>query len=150
MAIQKINGVNIGKYYTLEGIFAAAVWSPGDGVTYYAGARAALSTTSVSAVSRVYVPQGGTITKSYLFVAVDGTLSTSETSTIAIIKNGATGSPTTVSSAVTTNSTANVFSNTALSISVATGDYIEWRWICPTWVTNPTNVRVWCTALVEV
>lgn len=150
MSIQKINGVNIGKYYTLNGIFAAAVWSPQDGITYYAGARPSLSTTSTNAISRVYVPQGGTITKSYLFVAVDGTVGSGETSTIAIIKNGATGSPTTVSAAVTTNSAANVFSNTALSISVATGDYIEWRWICPTWATNPTNVRIWCTALVEV
>jgi hypothetical protein len=150
MSIQKINGVNIGKYYTLNGIFSSAVWGPQDNVTYYAGARPALSTTSTNAVSRVYVPQGGTITKSYLFVANDGTLGSGETSTIAIIKNGATGSPTTVSAAVTTNSSANVFSNTALSISVATGDYIEWRWVCPAWVTNPTSVRIWCTALVEV
>jgi hypothetical protein len=43
-----------------------------------------------------------------------------------------------------------VFSNTALSISVAAGDYIEWRWVCPTWATNPISVRIWCTALVEV
>lgn len=150
MSIQKINGVNIGKYYTLHGVFASAVWSPVDATTYFAGARASLSTTSTNAVSRVYVPQGGTITKSYLFVATDGTLGSGETSTIAIIKNAATGSPTTVSAAVTTNSTGILFSNTALSISVATGDYIEWRWITPTWATNPTNLRIWCMALVEV
>ena len=148
MSIQKINGVNIGKYYTLHGVFASAVWSPVDATTYYAGARASLSTTSTGGVSRVYVPQGGTITKSYLFVANDGTLGSAETSTIAILKNNSTA--TTVSAAVTTNSTGILFSNTALSISVATGDYIEWRWIAPTWATNPTSLRIWCMALVEV
>jgi len=147
MAIKKINGVDIEKYYTLDGIFAAAVWSPVDGTTYFAGARAALSTISVGGRSRVYVPQGGTITKSYIFVATDGTLGTGETSTIAILKNNSTA--TNVSTTVTTNSTGILFSNTALSISVAAGDYIEWRWVCPTWATNPSNVRIWCTALVE-
>lgn len=148
MAIQKINGASIGKYYTLNGIFASAVWSPVDGTTYFAGARASLSTTSVGGRSRIYVPQGGTITKSYIFVATDSTLGTGETSTIAIIKNNSTA--TNVSTTVTTNSTGILFSNTALSIAVATGDYIEWRWICPTWATNPISVRIWCTALVEV
>ena len=148
MAIQKINGVSIGKYYTLNGIFAAAVWSPVDGTTYFAGARASLSTTPIGGRSRVYVPQGGTITKSYIFVATDSTLGTGETSTIAILKNNSTA--TNVSTTVTTNSSAIVFSNTALSISVAAGDYIEWRWVCPAWATNPISVRIWCTALVEV
>ena len=148
MAIQKINGISIGKYYTLNGIFASAVWSPVDGTTYFAGARASLSTTSVGGRSRVYVPQGGTITKSYIFVATDSTLGTGETSTIAIIKNNSTA--TNVSTTVTTNSTGILFSNTSLSIAVATGDYIEWRWVCPTWATNPISVRIWCTALVEV
>ena len=147
MAIKKINGVNIEKYYTLNGVFACAVWSPQDNVTYYAGARASLSTTQSSGRSRVYVPQGGTITKSYIFVATDSTLGTGETSTIAILKNNSTA--TNVSTTVTTNSSAIVFSNTALSISVAAGDYIEWRWVCPTWATNPISVRIWCTALVE-
>ena len=148
MAIQKINGVSIGKYYTLNGIFAAAVWSPQDNVTYYAGARASLSTTPIGGRSRVYVPQGGTITKSYIFVATDSTLGTGETSTIAILKNNST--VTNVSITVTTNSSAIVFSNTALSISVSAGDYIEWRWVCPTWATNPISVRIWCTGVVEV
>jgi hypothetical protein len=148
MAIQNINGARIGKYYTLNGVFASAVWSPADGITYFAGARASLSTISVGGRSRVYVPQGGTITKSYLFVANDGTLGSAETSTIAILKNNVTA--TTVSAAVTTNSTGILFSNTGLTISVATGDYIEWRWVAPTWATNPTSLRIWCTALIEV
>ena len=148
MSIQKINGVNIGKYYTLNGVFASAVWSPVDATTYYAGARAALGTTSTGGRSRVYVPQGGTITKSYLFVATDGTSGSAETSTIAIVINNSFA--TNVSTGVRTNSTGILYSNTALSISVATGDYIEWRWIAPTWATNPTNLRIWCMALVEV
>jgi hypothetical protein len=121
-----------------------------DGVTYFGGARAALGTTSANGVSRLYIPYASTLTRSYIFVANDGTLGSAETSTIAIIKNGATGSPTTVSSAVRTNSSAAVFSNTGLSISLAAGDYIEWRWIAPTYTTNPTAVRMWCIAYLEV
>lgn len=148
MAIQNINGARIGKYYTLDGVFASAVWNPADGITYFAGARAAAGVTSTGGRSRVYVPEGGTIIKSYLFVANDGTLGSGETSTIAILKNNSTA--TTVSAAVTTNSTSTLFSNTGLTISVATGDYIEWRWVAPTWATNPTSLRIWCTALIEV
>jgi hypothetical protein len=145
---QGITGANTGG--VISGVFASAVFNPGDGVTYFGGARAALSTTSANGVSRLYIPYASTLTSSYIFVANDGTLGSAETSTIAIIKNGATGSPTTVSSALRTDSSAAVYSNTGLSISLAAGDYIEWRWIAPTYATNPTNVRIWCIAHLTV
>jgi hypothetical protein len=54
--------------------------------------------------------------------------------------NGSTD--TTISSAVTNDATSAVFSNSALSIVVAAGDYIEVKWVSPTWVTNPVGTNV--------
>ena len=147
MAISKINGVTAYEYYMLEGVFSSAVWSPVDATTYYGGDRPSLSTTTTAAISRLYTPFAGTITRCDVFVANDGTLGSGETSTLSIRLNNSTD--TTVSSAITTNATANIFRNTSLSIAVDTTDYIEFKWVTPTWATNPTSVRIVCRVSIR-
>ncbi len=147
MGIAKIAGVNVYEYYVLDGIFSSAVWSPVDATTYYGGARPALSTTTTAAVSRMVIPQAGTITRCDVFVANDGTLGSGETSTLSIRLNNTTD--TTVTSALTTNNAANVFNNISLSITVDAGAYIEFKWVTPTWATNPTSVRILCRVSIR-
>jgi hypothetical protein len=57
------------------------------------------------------------------------------------------GGYTTISTAAH-NVNPTVYSNTGLSISVAAGDYIEFRWTCPA-TTAPTNVNAEVIAYIS-
>jgi hypothetical protein len=119
--------------------FAAAQANPADATTYYFGSTPSVAMGSTAASQRVYIPKAGTITACYLFFNNNGTLGSSETSTVSIRLNNTTD--TTCNASVTNAAVGTAFSGTGLSISVAAGDYLEMKWVAPTWVTNPTNVR---------
>jgi hypothetical protein len=146
MGIAKIAGVNVYEYYVIDGVFGQSQFGPADATTYYGGFRPIASTTT-AAISRLVIPQAGTITRCDVFVANDGTLGSGETSTLSIRLNNTTD--TTVTSALTTNNAANVFTNSSLSIAVSAGDYIEFKWVTPTWATNPTSVRILCRVSIR-
>jgi len=110
-----------------------------DATTYYMGSTYVTSLQTTAGRHRIYIPKAGTIKKAWIMFGVNGTLGTTETSTVSIRLNDTTD--TTVSSAVTLDTAFNVFSNTALSIAVVEGDYIEFKWVAPTWATNPTSVN---------
>jgi len=112
-----------------------ASFAPADSTTYYFGL---VVQTVTQGVNRIYFPRAGVITQCYIRIVIAGTLGTSETATISIRKNSTTD--TTVSAAVTYDAAAATFSNTALSIAIAAGDYIEYKVVTPAWVTNPTGV----------
>lgn len=121
---------------------------PADSTAYYIGTgREGLSGLSVAADHKVYIPKAGTITTAYFTVRNEGTLGTSETSTVAIRLNNTTD--TSVSTAVQADSAIETFSNTGLSISVAQGDYIEFKWTTPAWSTNPTDLDLSWVVFVE-
>lgn len=113
--------------------------SPVDATTYYGGNNFWRVSVTVAGTMRVYVPKAGTIKSCYLYVKNSGTAGTSETSTINIRLNDMTD--TAITSSLVTNASG-AFSNTGLAIAVVAGDFLEFKWVTPTWVTNPTNIDI--------
>jgi hypothetical protein len=122
--------------------------SPADATTYYVSStRQTQLNTSSGGGTRIYIPKAGTIKAAYGSIAVAGTLSSGEDSTIAIRLNDT--SNTNVSTTVETNAINNAFSNTGLSIAVSAGDFIDILFITPTWTTNPTSVDLTVSIYIE-
>lgn len=117
----------------------STVLSPTDALVYYVGnALAAPVVTSQRA--RVRVLQNSRLTKAVLEINVAGTLGTTENSVFAIRVNDATDNA--VFSTVQMNAIQTAWISGALAITFSAGDFFEWKWTCPTWVTNPTNVSI--------
>lgn len=136
---------NTGNYSLMGGQPAQI---PADATTYYFGAQGFVATTTANTLYRINIPKKGTVTAVYVNFVAGGTVASSETSTVYLRLNNTTD--TTISSAVTNNSSIAVVSNTALSIPVVPGDYFEIKWITPTWVTNPgTAVVLQWTIYIE-
>jgi hypothetical protein len=134
--IGTLNGVATkGGGFAAQGRLATAALSPFAGTNYYGGgaASAALSTTVQS--RRLYMPKAGTIKACYGYFFQTASAS-GNLGTLAINVNN--GGYTTVGTAAH-NVASTVYSNTGLSISVAQGAYIEFRWTAPA-TTAPTNV----------
>lgn len=110
-----------------------------DATTYYFGSVIGAGFTTTANTRRIYIPKGGTIIAANVYFLQAGSSGTSETSTLSIRKNNTTDF--TISSSITNESLSKFFSNNAMSVPVAAGDYIEMKWVTPTWATNPTSVR---------
>ncbi len=108
---------------------------PLDSTTYYIGDN--WSTVAGIAENRMYIPAAGTITRVFGALTLGGTGS-SENVTIFYKLNGTT--TTNISTTSQWNASVVTFSNIALSTSVSAGDYIEFGFTTPAWVTNPTNI----------
>lgn len=123
--------------------------NPGSVITYTLGNATALSAalSTTSARSRLYIPTNGTIVAVYGGVTVQGTLASSETVTLSVRLNNTTD--TTITSSLTLTATSQSFSNNALSIAVVSGDYIEIKWVGPSWTTSPTTVRASVSILMN-
>lgn len=124
--------------------------SPADATTYYFGAltgSSSYATTYLNTAHRIYIPRAGTISKIY-GVFVSGTAGSNETSSLYLRVNNTTDYL--ISSSITVNSTSGVtFNNTSLNIPVSEGDYILYKYISPTWATNPTNMSFQTSILVD-
>lgn len=125
-------GATAGSYYTQ---LATAPVSPADATTYFFGSNMINTLRSTIGSSRIYMLRAGVINKVYVFVG--STSGSSEISTISLRLNNTTDFN--ISTALTTNASA-LFSTTSLGITVAVNDYIDAKWLTPTWVTNPTNM----------
>lgn len=121
-------------------------FNPADATTYFGGIQPQSSGTT-AAVCRIYIPKTGTIKSCYIVFDNSGTLSSTEASTIYIRVNNT--SDYTISTTVTNDVRPTVYSNTSMSITVNSGDYIEIKWITPIWATNPTSVRISGTLYIE-
>ena len=113
--------------------------NPTDATTYYFGTWPNATMTTAAATRRIYMPRDGTITKVDLYATCS--TGSNETSTIYVRKNNTTD--TTVSSTVVMNANPYHSLVTGLSASVSAGDYVEMKWVTPTWGTNPTAVYWW-------
>jgi hypothetical protein len=118
--------------------------SPADGTTYYTGSIFGAVASSTAATRRVYIPRSGTITRIDLFMVC--ATGTNEQSTISLRLNNTTD--TTISAVVDLSASPFIANTTGLSIAVAVGDYVEVKWVTPTWVTNPTAVSI--SALIYI
>ncbi len=118
-----------------------ATGSPLDGQTRFmamGGGFASFGTSGSVASNWLHIPKTGTITAMQGQITNSGTTGSSQTVTVYIRLNNTTD--TTVTSSLTFNASATNFSNTALSIAVTAGDYVEIKMLFPTWTTNPTSV----------
>jgi len=116
--------------YTLS--VQALTSSPADGQTIYFGNLPKAPTTTAN-ISKVYIRKAGTIKVAEIY-CYSGTAGTNESWSMYIRKNNLTD---TLIATLGVNTNERVFTNTALSIAVAIGDYIEIKCINPTWATNP-------------
>lgn len=108
--------------------------NPVDGETQYYGNNA--SWTDIASIFRVYVPKAGTITRIDLNVLAAGVGSSESVSAYLRINNT---TDVTISTAIDMSSILSNFSATP-SQAISAGDYIEIKFVFPTFVTNPTLV----------
>jgi len=115
----------------------ATLLSPADIQTYYWGGLPAAVPVTISAQQRLYIPKSGTIKTAYLFVMAI-TAGTDEEWKMYIRLNNTTDYEI---AKVSLDTSERLFINASLDIDVIAGDYIEIKEVCPTWATNPVNVR---------
>jgi hypothetical protein len=131
---QKIDNSDITEGFTISGWWAFT--NPLDNFTYYAGGSAAVGLTN-SRFLGLAIPKNCTLKSVMIHVGQSSPVPTTETVTYNIDINSV---PTLVG---TTNSTAfsYVVSNYAMSVACLQGQLLYIQIVCPTWVTNPTQLR---------
>jgi hypothetical protein len=136
VATKKVALRNFGMYILYAHL---ANVSPADATTYYFGSYTGLGLSTVDGNRRFFVPRTGIVTDGYITANTTGTLGSAETSTLYLRKNG-------TSDTVLIN---NFACSAALfafgcqpALSVTAGDYLEIKWVTPTWATNPTGVYI--------
>jgi len=120
--------------YTLT--FLATTSAMADGQTYFFGG-VPFTLTQLDGAQRVYIPKAGTIKCAYIHVYAT-TIGSGENISVYLRKNATTD---TLIATVGNTSQLRLFINTGLSISVSQGDYVEIKIVCPTWATDPAQVR---------
>ena len=134
---RKILSRRAGSYTLQSGSFTAS--NPADSTSYYFGSFFSNGPSTTAAGRRIYLPYPGIITAVDVYFIIDGTLATTETSTLSIRKNNTTN--TTVTTAINLSATPYHERVTGLSVDLTTAnDYFEFLWVSPAWSTNPTNV----------
>lgn len=123
---------SLGTYSGYSINVQALTSSPTDAQTIYFGMLPKAPTTT-AAISKIYIRQAGTIKRAELY-CYSGTAGTNEAWVISIRLNNTTD---TQIASVSLGTSERIFSNTALSIAVSAGDYIEIKCVNPTWATNP-------------
>jgi hypothetical protein len=106
--------------------------SPTDSQTVYFGTLPKAPVTA-AATSKVYIRKAGTIKIAEIY-CYSGTAGSAEAWTLYIRINNTTDY---TIAALSVSASERVFSNTALSIPVAVGDYFEIKGVQPAWGTNP-------------
>jgi hypothetical protein len=126
--IQGVPGTTVG--YTIA--VQALTSSPADSATVYFGMlpKAPIATANVS---KVYIRKAGTIKVAEIY-CYSGTAGTAESWSLYLRKNNTTD---TLIAALAVSASERVFSNSALSIAVVAGDYVEIKGVQPLWATNP-------------
>lgn len=106
--------------------------SPVDAQTIFFGTIPRAPTVT-AATSKCYVRGAGTIKRVEIY-CFSGTAGTNEAWSLYIRKNNTTD---TLIATVSLATGERIFSNAALNIAMADGDYFEIKSVNPTWVTNP-------------
>ena len=120
----------VGIGYTLP--VQALTSSPADSATVYFGNLPKGPTTTAN-ISKVYIRKAGTIKVAEIY-CYSGTAGSAEAWSLYVRKNNTTDY---LIATLSVSASERVFSNAALSIAVAVGDYIEIKGVQPLWATNP-------------
>ena len=121
-------GSGLGMTITVQALTS----SPTDAATVYFGMLPKAPTTS-AATSKIYIRKAGTIKIAEIY-CYSGTAGTAEAWSCYIRKNNTTD---TLIATLSVATSERIFSNTALSIAVIVGDYVEIKLVNPAWITNP-------------
>ena len=132
--------VALKDYGVIPLVAQCAVSNPADATSYLFGSFPETALTTLTGRKRIYIQRAGIITGADVWIWVDTTAASGETSTMSVRLNNTTD--TTISSSITLTTGLDHFTNTALSIAVAVGDYVEIKWASPTWATNPIGVHI--------
>lgn len=120
--------------------------APVDATTYYAGGSYSVAfNTSLTNINRVIVPKTGNI-KAIVVNWNANVGASTESSTIYVTVNT---TDYTISSSVVFGTSLFQTNNLSMNIPVTAGDYITFKWITPTWVTNPTTCRINAAIYIE-
>ena len=106
--------------------------SPADGATVYFGQLPKAPVTTAN-ISKVYVRKAGTIKNAQIYV-YSGTAGSAENWSLYIRKNNMTDY---LIATVGVSASERIFTNSALSVAMAAGDYFEIKGVQPAWGTNP-------------
>jgi PKD repeat protein len=127
-------------------LYAQAITSsPTDAQTVYIGTKPTAPDTT-AARDNMYIRKAGTINSIFLYV-YSGTAGTSEDWKMYIRKNNANDYY-----IATVNASANerMFRNATMGLSVAAGDYLQFKGVQPTWATNPATTIYGGWVFVEI
>lgn len=118
----------------------SGVWAaPSPSAEGFFGGVASLEPAAESTFRRLYVPKAGRITGAQIFAWADGAAGSGESWELFIRKNGSDLTDTSIGT-VSAAASERHWSNTALDIAVAAGDYIEILSVNPAWGPPPTDV----------
>lgn len=124
--------VNLTQPYGYTVDFQGLTSSPVDGQTIFIG-NVPRAPTTTAATSQIFIRKAGTIKVAEVY-CFSGTAGTNEAWSANVRLNNTTD---TLIQTVSTSATVRTFTNSALSIAVAAGDYVEIKFVNPTWATNP-------------
>ena len=123
------------NWYQIQTVLITA-FNPADATPYYFGIST--QSTADAGGSLIFIRRTGTIKK--VLIIMPETAGTGETSSMYIRKNGTTDYL--ISSSITNSGPTGLAWSSDVSILLIPGDYIQIKWVTPTWATNPTNVRL--------
>lgn len=133
--------------YTIQMVLATTGSNPAASTTYILGAAVRANLSTVQGATRIYVPRPGRVRYANVLTRTNGVTASAGTSTLFLTKNTTLsetlGTSTTLGSTTTDN-----FTSTAVSMSVAQGDFLEIRLTTPAWATLPTAVE--CNAIIYI
>lgn len=120
-------------------------FAPVDAGTYYFGSVNRGSGTT-AAQSKMYIRRSGVIRVAEAYWWANGVAGSNEDVSVYVRLNDTTDYLIQTVGAATQERN---FTNAAINITVASGDFVEIKMVCPTWATNPTNGAFGGYLLVE-
>jgi hypothetical protein len=135
----------IRAHHTFSFWQATSGLNPADATTYYVGANQGIVIGTTYAATAFASPIAGTVTAVTIAVQVGGTLGTTEDVAHYVRVNDATDS---AAVNIDYDAAYKTGYSGALSVPVAAGELVALKILTPTWVTNPTTVRLWVTITI--
>lgn len=124
-----------------------AAGNPADAATYwYGGAFRNLVAITAAGQNRIYFRRACTIAK--IDQTIVYTAGTSENVSISLRLNDTTD--TALTTTLDLSGAGPQYLSHTISVAIAVGDFIELKWVSPTWVTNPTSITVFGTIYAEL
>jgi len=120
-------------------VISGTGFNPLDSSNYYFGGNPAVGPATVALLQRIYFAKAAVIRRADINWYEGTVVGTNENISIYIRLNDTTD---TLIQTVGAAAASKIFTNAALTIAIAAGDYIEIKIVTPAWVTNPTNVCV--------